>query len=239
LKELKTSAFTPEWEQIRNKSKDINKLGNIQKANAHSSTFGFCRHAKPTLKKPKELEFLPTLANFRDYLNSFSDNIDEIIDKFEYRQTVTKMVKEKRLSSIIQFAAEEDFSPERLSNIEMGYVYEELLQRFSQDDAKDTGEHFTPREIIRIMVDLMEIDFDPKTAKQAISIYDPACGTGGMLSVAKEHILEKAENEEQAKNVEDLILLNGQELLAQNYAVCKADMILKEKRTSILRMETH
>ena len=109
----------------------------------------------------------------------------------------------------------------------MGYVYEELLQRFSQDDAKDTGEHFTPREIIRIMVDLMDIDFDPKTSKQAISIYDPACGTGGMLSVAKEHILDKAENEEQAKNVEDLILLNGQELLAQNYAVCKADMILK------------
>ena len=124
-------------------------------------------------------------TNFREYINSYSDNIDEIIDKFEYRAVVTRVVKAKRLASIIELAADEDFSPTRLSNIEMGYVYEELLQKFSQDDAKDTGEHFTPREIIRLMVELMEVDFDPATAKTAISLYDPACGTGGMLSSQK------------------------------------------------------
>ncbi len=166
-------------------------------------------------------------ANFRDYINSYSSNIDDIIDKFDYRNWVTQMVKAKRLSSIIQLVAEEDFSPERLSNIEMGYVYENLLQLFSQDDAKDTGEHFTPREIIRIMVDLMEIDFDPEKAKKAISIYDPACGTGGMLSITKEHIIDKATTDKGLQNAEDLVLLNGQELLPQNYALCKADMILK------------
>ncbi len=214
-------------EEIKKQTPGIDDATLQKRVKIQESTLTFYNKSNWTLKSILKESASQVEANFRDYLNSFSDNIDEIIDKFEYRQTVTKMVKEKRLSSIIQFAAEEDFSPERLSNIEMGYVYEELLQRFSQDDAKDTGEHFTPREIIRIMVDLMEIDFDPKTAKQAISIYDPACGTGGMLSVAKEHILDKAENEEQAKNVEDLILLNGQELLAQNYAVCKADMILK------------
>ena len=165
--------------------------------------------------------------NFRDFLNGFSENIEEIVDKFEYRQIVTKMVKEKRLSEIIQLVAEEDFSPTRLSNIEMGYVYENLLQRFSQDDAKDTGEHFTPREIIRIMVDLMEIDFDPETSKKAITLYDPACGTGGMLSIAKEHLTDKAKTPKGIANTEDLVLLNGQELLSQNYAVCKADMLLK------------
>jgi len=214
-------------EEIKKQTPNIDEATLQKRIKIQESTLTFYNKSNWTLKSILKESASQVEANFRDYLNSFSDNIDEIIDKFEYRQTVTKMVKEKRLSSIIQFAAEEDFSPERLSNIEMGYVYEELLQRFSQDDAKDTGEHFTPREIIRIMVDLMEIDFDPKTAKKAISIYDPACGTGGMLSVAKEHILDKAENEEQAKNVEDLILLNGQELLAQNYAVCKADMILK------------
>lgn len=214
-------------EEIKKQTPNIDASTLQKRIKIKESTLTFYNKSNWTLKSILKESASQVEANFRDYLNSFSDNIDEIIDKFEYRQTVTKMVKEKRLSSIIQFAAEEDFSPERLSNIEMGYVYEELLQRFSQDDAKDTGEHFTPREIIRIMVDLMDIDFDPKTAKQAISIYDPACGTGGMLSVAKEHILDKAENEEQAKNVEDLILLNGQELLAQNYAVCKADMILK------------
>lgn len=166
-------------------------------------------------------------TNFRDFLNNFSANIEEIIDKFEYRATVTKMVKEKRLASIIRMVAEEDFSPTRLSNIEMGYVYENLLQQFSQDDAKDTGEHFTPREIIRIMVDLMEIDFDPETSTKAISLYDPACGTGGMLSVAKEHLIDKAKTPKGIANVEDLVLLNGQELLSQNYALCKADMMLK------------
>lgn len=173
-------------------------------------------------------------SNFREFLNSFSDNIEEIIDKFDYRATVTKMVKEKRLTSIIQLVAEEDFSPSRLSNIEMGYVYENLLQMFSQDDAKDTGEHFTPREIIRIMVDLMEIDFDPDTATKAISLYDPACGTGGMLSIAKEHLIDKAITPKGIKNTEDLVLLNGQELLSQNYALCKADMLLKgEIRSNI------
>ncbi|WP_323589614.1 class I SAM-dependent DNA methyltransferase [Aliarcobacter butzleri] len=171
-------------------------------------------------------------TNFREYINSFSSNIDEIIDKFDYRTTITKVVKEKRLSSIIELVAEEDFSPKRLSNIEMGYVYENLIQMFSQDDAKDTGEHFTPREIIRIMVDLMEIDFDPETAKKAITLYDPACGTGGMLSIAKEHLVDKAKTKEGMKNTEDLVILNGQELLSQNYAVCKADMILKGETNS-------
>lgn len=166
-------------------------------------------------------------ANFRDYINNYSSNIDDIIEKFNYRYWVTEMSKAKRLASIIQLVAEEDFSPQRLTNIEMGYVYENLLQLFSQDDAKDTGEHFTPREIIRIMVDLMEIDFDPETAKKAISIYDPACGTGGMLSIAKEHIIDRAKSDGGLQNAEDLVLLNGQELLPQNYALCKADMILK------------
>lgn len=166
-------------------------------------------------------------ANFRDYINSYSSNIDDIIDKFDYRNWVTQMVKASRLASIIRLVAEEDLSPQRLSNIEMGYVYENLLQLFSQDDAKDTGEHFTPREIIRIMVDLMEIDFNPENATKAISVYDPACGTGGMLSITKEHIADKAKTEKGLKNVEDLVLLNGQELLPQNYALCKADMIIK------------
>ncbi len=166
-------------------------------------------------------------ANFRDYINSYSPNINDIIDKFNYRYWVTEMVKAKRLASIIRLVAEEDFGPRRLSNIEMGYVYENLLQLFSQDDAKDTGEHFTPREIIRIMVDLMEIDFDPETATKAISVYDPACGTGGMLSIAKEHIIDKAKTGKGLENAEEFVLLNGQELLPQNYALCKADMILK------------
>lgn len=180
-----------------------------------------------TLKKILAESSSQVEANFRSYLSGFSDNIQEIIDKFDFRLTLKKMVEARRLYSIIELVADEDLSPQRLSNIETGYVYEELLQRFSQDDAKDTGEHFTPREIIRIMVDLMEIDFDPSKSQKAISIYDPACGTGGMLSVAKEHLIEKAANNNEISKIEHLVLLNGQEMLPSNYAVCKADMLLK------------
>jgi type I restriction enzyme M protein len=166
-------------------------------------------------------------ANFREYLKEFSPLVNEIIDEFNYRETVGKMVKANRLDSIIGLVDKEDFSTQRLSNIEMGYVYEELLQRFTQDDAKDTGEHFTPREIIRTMVELMEINFDPKTTKQAISIYDPACGTGGMLSVAKEHLMDLTQTPAELEKVQTLVQLFGQELLPQNYAVCKTDLLLR------------
>ena len=180
-----------------------------------------------TLQKILEESATQVAANFREYLNGFSDNIDDIIEKFDYRNMVGKMAKAHRLASIIRLVAEEDFGPDKLSNLEMGYVYEHLLQKFSEDDAKDTGEHFTPREIIRIMVDLLEIDFDPESATESISIYDPACGTGGMLSVAKEHLVDKATTDEGKARTEDLVILSGQEYLPQNYAVCKADMLLK------------
>jgi type I restriction enzyme M protein len=197
-------------------------------------TLDFHNTSSWTLKKILQESSSQVENNFRDYLNNFSSNIAEIIDKFDYSATVSKIVKAHRLESILQLVSEEDFSPSRLSNIEMGYVYENLLQKFSQDDAKDTGEHFTPREIIRIMVDLMEIDFNPETSKNSISLYDPACGTGGMLSIAKEHLIDKAKTQQGIQNTEELVVLNGQEYLAQNYALCKADMLLKgEVRSNI------
>lgn len=185
-----------------------------------------------TLKKILSEGSKQVESNFREYLKGFSDNIQDIIDNFDYRNMVGKMAKAKRLASIIRLVQEEDLGPERLSNIEMGYVYEHLLQKFSEDDAKDTGEHFTPREIFRIMVDLMEIDFDPETSKKAISIYDPACGTGGMLSIAKEHLVDKAKTEQGIQNTEDLVMLHGQEILPQNYAICRTDMMIKGETDS-------
>ncbi|GAW86557.1 type I restriction enzyme M protein [Bathymodiolus platifrons methanotrophic gill symbiont] len=223
--ETKREAFKAELLQ---KTPDISDADLKKRIKLLETTkLAFYNQSDWTLTKILEDSSSQVEANFREYINSYSPNIDEIIEKFDYRNTITQIVKAKRLASIIELAADEDFSPERLSNIEMGYVYEELLQKFSQDDAKDTGEHFTPREIIRVMVELMDINFDPATATQALSIYDPACGTGGMLSIAKEHIIDKAKNEHETKQVEELILLNGQEYLAQNYAMCKADMILK------------
>ena len=214
-------------EKILQENLNLSEQELYKKIKLREKTFlNFYNKSDWTLSKILKESELQVENNFRDYLNQFSENIIDIIDHFNYKQKITEMVKANRLKSIIELVVNEDFSPKRLSNLEMGYVYEELLQKFTQDDAKDTGEHFTPREIIKIMVDLMDINFDVNS-KKSISIYDPACGTGGMLSVAKEFLMENIEDSKSLKEANELILLSGQEYLPQNYAVCKADMILK------------
>lgn len=130
----------------------------------------------------------PTLMekNFRAYIKGFSENVQEIIEHFNYREVIGRMVKNSRLSPILNQYAKEPLGPEDLTNLEMGYVYEKLLRRFSEQSGEEAGEHFTPREVIRLMVVLLEIPIPRKH----ISVYDPACGTGGMLTVAKEYLIK-------------------------------------------------
>jgi type I restriction enzyme M protein len=165
-------------------------------------------------------------ANFRAYLNGFSKDVDDIIDHFNYRATIGTMVKNNRLAPILNQYKDLELGPGQLSNLEMGYIYEELLRRFSEQSGEEAGEHFTPREVIRLMVELLEI---PAPTKH-VSIYDPACGTGGMLSVAKEHLLDRAETEAAKAKVENLITLHGQELSPTNYAICRADLLIKQDK---------
>ena len=174
----------------------------------------------------------PTLIekNYRAYINGFSKNMDEIIEHFNYRATIGQMVKNSRLAPILNQYASMNLGPDELSNLEMGYVYEELLRRFSEQSGEEAGEHFTPREVIRLMVELLDIPIPQKH----ISIYDPACGTGGMLSVAKEHLLDKAASDEEMTKVERLVTLHGQELQPANYAICKADMLIKNDRNAYI-----
>jgi type I restriction enzyme M protein len=120
--------------------------------------------------------------NFRAYINGFSKNVDDIIEHFNYRATIGTMVKNNRLAPILNQYKELELGPDKLSPLEMGYIYEELLRRFSEQSGEEAGEHFTPREVIRLMVELLEIPIPDRH----LSIYDPACGTGGMLSVAKD-----------------------------------------------------
>lgn len=170
----------------------------------------------------------PTLMekNFRNYLNGFSENIQDIINHFDYRAIVGRMVKNARLSPILRQYANEKLGPDHLSNLEMGYVYEELLRRFSEQSGEEAGEHFTPREVIRLMVELLAIPLPQKH----FSIYDPACGTGGMLSIAKEHLLDKAATDKEKEDVALLVTLHGQEMMPGNYAICKSDMLIKDDK---------
>lgn len=176
-----------------------------------------------TLRKIYDEDHTLLEANFRAYLNGFSENVDDIIEHFNYRAIVGQIVKNNRLAPILNQYKDMALGPDQLSNLEMGYIYEELLRRFSEQSGEEAGEHFTPREVIRLMVELLEIPIPHKH----IAIYDPACGTGGMLSVAKEHLLDRAASEEEKTRVENYLTIHGQELQPANYAICHADLLIK------------
>ena len=176
-----------------------------------------------TLRKVFEEDHALLEENFRAYINGFSKNVDDIIEHFNYRATITLMVKNNRLAPILNQYKELALGPDQLSGLEMGYIYEELLRRFSEQSGDEAGEHFTPREVIRLMVELLDI----AVADRHVSIYDPACGTGGMLSVAKEHLLDRANTPVQRANVDKLVTVHGQELSPTNYAICQADLLIK------------
>jgi type I restriction enzyme M protein len=194
--------------------------------NLEVSTAPFSNKTSLTLRKVYEED--PTLLeeNFRKYINGFSKNVDDIIDHFNYRNTIGQMVKNNRLAPILNQYKELQLGPDQLSPLEIGYVYEELLRRFSEQSGEEAGEHFTQREIIRLMVELLDIPIP----ERHISIYDPACGTGGMLSVAKEHLLDCAATPQQRANVEKFVTVHGQELSPTNYAICQADLLIKNDR---------
>ena len=183
----------------------------------------FSNKTELTLRKVYEEDHALLEANFRKYINGFSKNVDDIIEHFNYRATIGVMVKNNRLAPILNQYKELALGPDQLSGLEMGYIYEELLRRFSEQSGEEAGDHFTPREVIRLMVELLEIPIPDRH----FSIYDPAAGTGGMLSVAKEHLLDRAATPAERERVENFLTIHGQELSPTNYAVCQADLLIK------------
>jgi type I restriction enzyme M protein len=179
-----------------------------------------------TLRRVYEEDHGLLEENFRAYINGFSANVDEIIEHFNYRAIIGQMIKNNRLAPILNQYKEMELGPDQLSPLEMGYVYEELLRRFSEQSGEEAGDHFTPREVIRLMVELLDIPIPDRH----ISVYDPACGTGGMLSVAKEHLLDRAATPEEKEKVRKLVTVHGQELLPSSYAICQADLLIKEEQ---------
>ncbi len=191
-----------------------------------TSTAPFSNKTAWTLRRVYEEDHTLLEENFRAYINGFSKNVDDIFEHFNYRATIGQVVKNNRLAPILNQYKELELGPDKLSPLEMGYIYEELLRRFSEQSGEEAGEHFTPREVIRLMVELLDIPIP----ERHLSIYDPACGTGGMLSVAKEHLLDRADTPEQRVKVENYVTVHGQELSPTNYAICQADLLIKNDR---------
>ncbi|WP_439643747.1 N-6 DNA methylase [Gemmatimonas sp.] len=201
---------------------DAKELTTLVK-NLEINTAPFSNKTNWTMRSVYEEDHALLEQNFRAYINGFSANVQEIVENFNFRATIGLMVKNNRLAPILNQYKEMELGPERLSPLEMGYVYEELLRRFSEQSGEEAGEHFTPREVIRLMVELLDIAIPDRH----VSIYDPACGTGGMLSVAKEHLLDRAKTQEERDRVEKFITVHGQELSPTNYAICQADLLIK------------
>ena len=218
-------------EEIRKKrpsitDKELEKL--VKSLELNDRTLAFNNSTEWTLRKVYEEDHANLEKNFRAYIKGFSDKVQEIVDKFDYRNTIGLMAKYQRLAPIIGQYMGLALGPNDLSPIEMGYVYEELLRRFSEQSGEEAGEHFTPREVIRLMVELLGIEIP----KKHISIYDPACGTRGMLSVAKEHLRAKAKNAVERANVEKFVTEHGQELDPSNFAICLSDLLIKNDQQS-------
>ncbi|WP_166822576.1 type I restriction-modification system subunit M [Thalassoroseus pseudoceratinae] len=159
--------------------------------------------------------------NMFSYIEAFSPAVKDIFECFDFHTQVQRLEKSKLLYLITEKFAGIDLHPDLVSNEQMGHVFEELIRKFAELSNETAGEHFTPREVIRLMVNLLFIEDDDALTKPGIvrSLYDPTAGTGGMLSVAEDHLT--------GQNPNARLVMYGQELNAESYAICKADMLIK------------
>ena len=195
-----------------------------------ASGFQFYNTSKYTFEKltedPDNIE-----TNFRDYLNGFSPNVTEIIEKFKFDGHIATMAQKNILYIVLKefTTPKANLHPDHISNLEMGYIFEEIIRRFSEAHNEDAGQHYTPREVIELMVNILFYDDNSFLTGDHVAktIYDPACGTGGMLSVAENYL--------HSLNSEAELLPFGQELNDQTFAICKADMLIKGNDATQIR----
>ena len=207
------------FEKMRGKAQNLDPI--LMKKSGEQ----FYNVSKLTL--PRLLDDAPNIAdNLRGYIAGFSPGAREVLDKFDFNSQITRLDKANLLYLVIGKFSDIDLHPNVVSNVEMGYLYEELIRRFSELSNETAGEHFTPREVIRLMVNLLFIEDDALLTKPGIvkSLLDPACGTGGMLSVAENHLRDLNPNAR--------LEVFGQELNAETYAVCRSDMMIKGQDAS-------
>ena len=160
-------------------------------------------------------------ANLTHYIGSFSGNVRDVFERFAFQPMIDRLEQDNLLYMVAQKFAAIDLHPDVVTNAHMGSMFEELIRKFAELSNETAGEHFTPREVIRLMVELLFASDDEALTQPGIvrTLYDPTAGTGGMLSVAEEHLMRL--------NPEARLVVSGQELNPESYAICKADMLIK------------
>ena len=168
--------------------------------------------------------------NLNTYVQSFSKDAREIFEHFKFEEFVGQLADANLLYKVVRMFATTDLSPETISNHEMGFVFEELIRRFAESSNETAGEHFTPRDIVRLTTSLVFMEDDDALTKDGIirTIYDPTAGTGGFLSSGMEYVLEL--------NPDAVMRTYGQELNPESYAICKADMLIKGQEVNNIKL---
>ncbi|MFD0772853.1 N-6 DNA methylase [Streptomonospora algeriensis] len=170
----------------------------------------------------------PSQANrhLANYIGAFSNNAAEVLEKYDFPQHIRRLDEAGILYQVVGEFANLELGPDKVSNLQMGYVFEELIRKFSEISNETAGEHFTPREVIRLMVNLLLApDYeDLKNPGKVVEVMDPACGTGGMLTEMHDHI--------RAHNPDATVVSSGQELNAESWAICRSDLMIKGQESS-------
>ncbi len=185
-----------------------------------ASGYKFHNHSKyDFLELAKDANHIA--ANFLHYLNGYSAGVREIVEYFSFKDQIKKLDEYDLLYQVVKKCAEAESIFKDVGTLEMGYIFEDLIRRFAELSNETAGEHFTPREVIRLMVNLLFVHDRDILRKPGIvkTLYDPACGTGGMLSVAEDYLKDL--------NKEARLELFGQEINPESYAICKSDMLIK------------
>ena len=201
------------------------KLTNVEKVLCQASGQQFYNVSPLTM--PRLLDDPNHVAdNLRSYLLAFSPTATDVLQKFDLLTQIERLDRANLLYLVVSRFCDIDLHPGNVSNLEMGYLYEELIRRFSELSNETAGEHFTPREVIRLMVNLLFIEDDELLTRPGVvkSMLDPACGTGGMLSVAEDHL--------RSLHPQARLEVFGQELNPESYAICRSDMMLKGQDAS-------
>lgn len=234
------AVLEPTKDAVLQMKENLDKAGVIDQTAGLCSVAGqaFCNSSPFVLKDLKSRAKKQQLkADFIAYLDGFSPNIQEILSKFEFRNQIDKMIDANILGAVIEkFVSPtvnlsinpvlEDNGEVRLPGLDnhtMGVIFEELIRKFNEENNEEAGEHFTPRDVVELMADITILPIVDQLKEGTYTVYDGACGTGGMLTIAEERLLQLSK--ENGKNVS--IHLFGQEINPETYAITKADMLLK------------
>lgn len=207
------------YESNRNKTGFLKPILMSKSIDENGCELGFYNYSRfdfeTLLQDPDNIE-----ENIKFYINSFSENVTDILENFDIEKQISKLSKANLLYLLIKKFNETniDLSPKNISNHDMGTIFEELIRKFSETSNEEAGEHFTPRDVVKLMTELLFVG-EEETSGSIKLVYDPACGTGGMLTSCKEFITKT--------NPDMDVVLYGQEINDEIYAICKADMLMK------------